>query len=105
MASSAMRASAPGQAATADEAITRYTIGEEQVLVADPGMARAFELIERLARSDLPVLITGETGSGKEVAASALHHWSPRRAEKMLALNCAALQDTLVESELFGFEK
>jgi DNA-binding NtrC family response regulator len=80
-------------------------LGEREVIVADPAMLRIYELIERLARSDLTVLICGETGSGKENAAFAVHHGSPRASRTFLTLNCAALQDTLLESELFGHKK
>jgi two-component system response regulator AtoC len=63
------------------------------------------ELIRRLARTDLPVLIEGETGVGKENAAYALHAWSPRQAGPFVAVNCAAFAENLIESELFGSEK
>src|SRR6185369_17499579 len=61
--------------------------------------------IRRLARTDLPVLVQGETGVGKENAAYALHWWSARQAGPFVAVNCAAFTETLVESELFGNEK
>jgi two-component system, NtrC family, response regulator AtoC len=80
-------------------------LGEREVIVADSAMIRIYELIERLARSDLTVLVCGETGSGKENAAYAVHHGSPRASRTFLTLNCAALQDTLLESELFGHKK
>ena len=67
-------------------------------------MSRAYELLERLARSDLYVLIHGETGTGKEIAASALHHWSKRKDKPLLAFNCATLSESLLEAELFGYE-
>jgi hypothetical protein len=51
------------------------------------------------------VLITGETGAGKESAAFAVHHWSKRAKARFVAVNCAALPETLIESELFGYEK
>jgi Nif-specific regulatory protein len=62
-------------------------------------------LIERIRDSQINVLITGESGTGKEQAAKALHYTSPRARRPFVALNCAALPDTLVESELFGIEK
>jgi DNA-binding NtrC family response regulator len=83
----------------------RIPLGERSVLVADPSMVGLFELLRRLAPSPLPVLIHGETGSGKENAAWAVHHWSPRASQRFLALNCAALPESLVESELFGYER
>lgn len=63
------------------------------------------ELIKRVAPTDLTVLITGETGTGKEVAARAIHHNSNRRTGKMITVNCAAIHKDLLESELFGFVK
>jgi DNA-binding NtrC family response regulator/pSer/pThr/pTyr-binding forkhead associated (FHA) protein len=82
-----------------------YRIGNRNVIVADPAMARLYALVERLARVDLPVLITGETGSGKELAATMVHERSLRHAGPLVALNCAAIQENLVESELFGHER
>src|SRR5262249_36621956 len=61
--------------------------------------------IQRLAQSELPILILGETGSGKENAAWAVHFWSPRAKGPFVVINCAAIPETLVESELFGHEK
>ncbi|PTL77158.1 AAA family ATPase [Vitiosangium sp. GDMCC 1.1324] len=84
---------------------THLALGERTVVVADPAMLRLYELIRRLAASELPVLILGETGSGKENAAFAVHHWSRRSDKPFVALNCAAIAETLVESELFGHEK
>jgi DNA-binding NtrC family response regulator len=83
----------------------RIPLGERSVLVADPAMVGLFELLRRLAPSSLPVLIHGETGAGKENAAWAVHHWSPRAGQPFVALNCAALPESLVESELFGYER
>jgi DNA-binding NtrC family response regulator len=86
-------------------AATRLTVGEYRPVVADPAMTRIFELLRRLAPRDLPVLISGETGVGKELAALALHDWSPRSRRPFVTLNCAALPESLVESELFGYER
>ena len=81
------------------------TLGVQRVIVADPAVVRIYDLIERLAPVELPVLITGETGSGKELVATAIHALSKRASKPLISLNCAALHDSLIESELFGHEK
>src|ERR1035438_7848758 len=68
-------------------------------------MHAIFALLQQAAPTRATILITGETGSGKEVAARAIHEISPRRSKPFLAINCAALPETLIESELFGHEK
>ncbi len=69
-----------------------------------PAMKRVAELVERAAPTNAGVLICGESGTGKEVIANAVHQLSPRRNEPFMAVNCAALPDQLLESELFGHE-
>ena len=87
------------------DAAARVEIGDRKVVVADPATVGLMDLIRRLARTDLPVLVQGETGVGKENAAYALHWWSGRQAGPFVAVNCATFSETLVESELFGSEK
>ncbi|WP_437587200.1 sigma 54-interacting transcriptional regulator [Sorangium sp. So ce1000] len=102
---SAAATAAPGSIASASRTAVLHVIGKRTLVVADAAMIRLFDLIRRLAASDLPVLVLGETGVGKENAAAAVHHWSPRATMPLITLNCAALPETLVESELFGYEK
>jgi len=85
--------------------VQTLTIGAQRVIIADPSVLRLYALVERLASSEIPVLITGETGCGKELVATALHTRSRRASHRLISLNCAALHDTLVESELFGHAK
>jgi DNA-binding NtrC family response regulator len=75
------------------------------VIVADPVMVQLYRTLERIAAGTISVLILGETGAGKEITAEAIHRRSPRREKPFLRLNCAALSQSLLESELFGYEK
>ncbi|NLI33191.1 MAG: sigma 54-interacting transcriptional regulator [Deltaproteobacteria bacterium] len=78
----------------------RYTF--EDIIGRSPAMMRLFELLPQIAQSSSTVLIEGPSGTGKELFARAIHHLSPRRKKRFVAVNCAALPDTLLESELFG---
>ncbi len=80
-------------------------VGDRDIVAAAPSMMRLFQLVERLAESDAPVLVSGESGSGKEIVATALHAWSARRVAPFLGLSCAALPESMIESELFGQER
>jgi transcriptional regulator with PAS, ATPase and Fis domain len=77
----------------------------EGVVVADPNMARVFGFTRRVAAAKTTALILGETGVGKELVAQQLHRWSDRAARRFIRVNCAALPESLVESELFGHER
>jgi DNA-binding NtrC family response regulator len=94
----------------ADEAATlrqaqaaAFPFGE--IIARDPRMQAVLDLARSVAAADATVLVTGETGTGKELIARAIHHWSPRGEHAFVAVNCAALAETLLESELFGHEK
>jgi len=78
----------------------RYQFGG--ILGRSRPMQALFQLLETVARANATILITGETGTGKEVVARAIHHNSPRRANRFVALNCSAIPETLLEAELFG---
>ena len=103
---SALAAAGPGLAVAAAATFRTIEIGKDRrMIVADEAMSRLIELIERVAAVDLPVLVLGDTGTGKELAAAAVHHFSPRRDGPLVSFNCAAIQESLAESELFGHEK
>jgi DNA-binding NtrC family response regulator len=79
--------------------------GDAQPLAASPAMIRAMDLAAQVAGTDLPVLLQGETGTGKGMLAAHIHRISPRAEGPFLTLNCGALAPTLLDSELFGHEK
>ena len=76
-----------------------------QMIGRAAGMRRAFEMADRVAPTDSTVLILGESGTGKDLLAQEIHARSPRAAKPFVAVNCAALPETLIESELFGYER
>ena len=75
------------------------------LITSDPDMLKVCRTIEKVAPSDASVLLLGESGTGKEVLARGLHELSPRAKQRFVAINCAAIPDNLLESELFGYEK
>ena len=80
----------------------RFQVGD--ICSRSPAMRRVLELLPRIADSDSSILLLGETGTGKELVARAIHGLSNRHAEPFVAVNCGALPDTLLESELFGYK-
>ena len=78
---------------------------KKQIITQDPEMLAILAMAKRVAKSDATIMILGENGTGKELLASFIHQKSPRHSGSMVAINCAALQDTLAESELFGHER
>jgi Nif-specific regulatory protein len=76
-----------------------------RIVGASGALQRVLEIVKKVARSNTTVLIRGETGTGKELIAGAIHHNSPRSSRNFVRVNCAALQENLLESELFGHEK
>ena len=79
--------------------------GFDEIIGNSEPMQEVFGLIKKAAASESNVLITGESGTGKELIARAIHRWSPRSERSFTTINCTAIPDTLLESELFGFEK
>jgi two-component system response regulator AtoC len=98
-------AGAPDTLGWVADQVRRIELGEREVVLADPAMVRLYDLVRRLARSDLPILIQGETGVGKELAAAAVHTFSTRATGPFVSINCAAIPEALAESELFGHER
>ena len=87
-------------------AVLAAVAGDKASLIwRDPAMERVVQLANQIARSDAPVLVTGESGTGKEMIAQHLHQKSLRKDRPFVAVNCAAIPDNLLESELFGHEK
>jgi DNA-binding NtrC family response regulator len=78
---------------------------QETIIGRSPAMQEVFKMIGRVSRSDAPVMITGESGAGKELVAGAIHKFSPRVQKEFVAINVTAIPDNLLESEIFGHEK
>ncbi|TSA09001.1 MAG: sigma-54-dependent Fis family transcriptional regulator [Deltaproteobacteria bacterium] len=85
------------------EVSRKYQFGN--IIGKSPVMLKLYEMIEKVAGTKATVLITGETGTGKELVAKAVHYNSPRKNNAFVSVNCAAIPETLLESELFGHEK
>src|SRR5262249_2319925 len=101
----ALKAQAEMKAATTFK--PQLTVDEHQdsIVGKSAAMQQVFKMVGRVAHSDAPVMITGETGTGKELVARAIHHYSGRSAKTFVPINCAVIPEQLLESELFGHEK
>jgi DNA-binding NtrC family response regulator len=86
----------------APEEVEIETGPESRIVGSHPSMVAVYKAIARVAKSEVPVLVTGETGTGKELVAQAIHELSARKGATFVAVNCGAIPDTLLESELFG---
>jgi DNA-binding NtrC family response regulator len=95
------RPTAPARPASVPEIVR----GTPRLIGPSPAMEQVRQAIRKMASADAPVLITGETGTGKELAARALHEESPRKDRPFVAVNCGAIAESLLEAELFGHER
>ncbi|MGF1656921.1 MAG: sigma-54-dependent transcriptional regulator [Verrucomicrobiales bacterium] len=102
---SALRAREETKKATAFKPQLTVEQHQDSIVGKSEAMQEVFKMVGRVAHSDSPVLITGESGSGKELVARAIHSYSHRSHRDFVAINCAAIPETLLESELFGHEK
>lgn len=105
VADTALQAAADLKSANAFQPVLTVEQHQDEIVGRSEAMQTVFKLIGRVSASDAPVMVTGESGSGKELVARAIHNYSTRSGKSFLAINCAAIPDNLLESELFGHEK
>jgi two-component system nitrogen regulation response regulator GlnG len=105
VADSALKAAAELKAANTFKPVLTVEQHQDEIVGKSDAMQQVFKMIGRVAGSDAPVMVTGESGSGKELVARAIHNYSARSNKSFLAINCAAIPENLLESELFGHEK
>jgi len=102
---SALQTAEDRRSAAPPESVGPAPDGRVKIIGVSRVLQDVFKIVGRVARSDAPVLVTGESGTGKELVAKAVHEYSPRRQKDFLAINCGAIPENLLESELFGHEK
>lgn len=101
----ALKAQAEMRSATTFKPQLTVEEHQDSIVGKSAAMQQVFKMVGRVSHSDAPVMITGESGSGKELVARAIHHYSQRSSKSFIAINCAAIPEQLLESELFGHEK
>lgn len=97
-------AASPAQKANTTCQKSRHLSSLKYLNTGDPQVAKIIEKVGKVIDKDIPILILGETGTGKEILAQAIHNDSPRQDKPFVAVNCASIPETLIESELFGYE-
>ena len=102
---SALRTQADSRSAAGYQSVINTEEHKEGIIGSSPAMQQVFKIIGQFAASDASVMITGESGTGKELVARSLHRHSHRSAKPFVAVNCAAIPENLIESELFGHER
>ncbi len=105
VADAALKAQAEMKSATTFKPTMTVEEHQDSIVGKSAAMQQVFKMIGRVSHSDAPVMITGESGSGKELVARAIHHHSARNNKSFIAINCAAIPEQLLESEIFGHEK
>ena len=105
LAFSCARSASPGAVNVAAVSKTTAMAGNDDLVIGSPAMGRVYAMAERVAPSNMTVLVMGETGAGKEVVAEHIHRHSKRQSKPFIRLNCTSIPDSLLESELFGHEK